>query len=334
MRRHYRQGPYIPFKGIDYLGGILWSLWLICIVFICVYGEYYDWLDSEEIWTAIVFAVILLALCLYRAATIRHPYISLGTFRQHNMLYIFLLFGCMTLMSATATNTQNIFTNAILHYDARHNADLNWGVVIGIAAGTYFFYLGMKYGWRIKTIVLTGFFSFLLYQVMLYYLIDASTEKYMLYLPLVFKGAGVSIVYTSLTYALAGCVTFNLYFEAMCVIGFIRTSFGGPLNSAILTRLFNHVQQDNTANLGGFIDSMHPMAGSFTSLYSEFQRQVTMVSLKEVYGYAVIAAVVILIAILASDYRNILDAKHLHMLKPSHAWKLVRARSDNSDMEH
>ena len=200
MRRHYRQGPYIPFKGIDYLGGILWSLWLICIVFICVYGEYYDWLDSEEIWTAIVFAVILLALCLYRAATIRHPYISLGTFRQHNMLYIFLLFGCMTLMSATATNTQNIFTNAILHYDARHNADLNWGVVIGIAAGTYFFYLGMKYKWRIKTIVLTGFFSFLLYQVMLYYLIDASTEKYMLYLPLVFKGAGVSIVYTSLTY--------------------------------------------------------------------------------------------------------------------------------------
>ena len=30
----------------------------------------------------------------------------------------------------------------------------------------------------------------------------------MLYLPMVFKGAGVSIVYTSLTYALAGCVTF------------------------------------------------------------------------------------------------------------------------------
>ena len=331
MRRHYRQGPYIPFKGIDYLGGALWSLWLICIVFICVYGEYYDWLDSEEIRTAIVFAVILLALCLYRAATIRHPYISLGTFRQHNMLYIFLLFGCMTLMSATATNTQNIFTNAILHYDARHNADLNWGVVIGIAAGTYFFYWGMKREWRIKTIVLTGFFSFMLYQIMLYYLIDASTEKYMLYLPLVFKGAGVSIVYTSLTYALAGCVTFNLYFEAMCVIGFIRTSFGGPLNSAILTRLFNHVQQENTANLGGFIDTMHPMADSFTSLYSEFQRQVTMVSLKEVYGYAVIAAIVILIAILVSDYRSLLDAKRLHLLKPSHAWKLVRASSDNDD---
>lgn len=80
MRRGYRQAPYIPFKGIDYLGGILWSLWLLCIIFICVYGEHYDWLDGEQIRTAIVFAVILLAMCLERAASIRHPYISLKTF--------------------------------------------------------------------------------------------------------------------------------------------------------------------------------------------------------------------------------------------------------------
>ena len=335
MRRGYRQAPYIPFKGIDYLGGILWSLWLICIIFILVYGEHYDWLDSEEIRTAIVFAVILLVMCLERAASIRHPYISLKTFSQRNMLFIFILFGCMSLMSTMVSSVQNIYTSMILGFDARHNADLCWGVVAGIALGAIFFFIALKkWKWQIKSIVFMGFVSFLLYQIQLYFLIDASTEKYMLYLPLVFKGAGVSIVYTSLTYALAGCVTFNLYFEAMCVIGFIRTSFGGPLNSAILTCLFNHVQQDNTANLGGFIDSMHPMAGSFTSLYSEFQRQVTMVSLKEVYGYAVIAAVVILIAILASDYRNILDAKHLQLLKPSQAWKLVRARSNNGDMEH
>lgn len=129
MRRNYRQGPHIPFKGIDYLGGILWSLWLICIIFIFVYGEHYDWLDGEEIQTAIVFAIVLLVMCIQRAATVRHPYISLKTFSQHNMLFIFILFGCMTLMSATATSTQNIFTSAILGFDARHNADLNWGVL-------------------------------------------------------------------------------------------------------------------------------------------------------------------------------------------------------------
>lgn len=325
MRRNYRQGPHIPFKGIDYLGGILWSLWLICIIFIFVYGEHYDWLDGEEIQAAIVFAIVLLIMCIQRAATVRHPYISLKTFSQHNMLFIFILFGCMTLMSATATSTQNIFTSAILGFDARHNADLNWGVLIGIAVGTCIFYLSLvRWKWRIKSIVFTGFLSFFLYQVMLYFLIDASTEKYMLYLPLVFKGAGVSLVYTSLTYALAGCVTFIYYFEAMCVIGFIRTSFGAPLNSAILIRMFNHAQQENVAGLGSYIDSMYSMADSFTSVYNEFQRQILMVSLKEVYGYAVIIAIIILLAILASDYRHFIFAKSNQMLKLSQIWRLVR----------
>lgn len=325
MRRNYRQGPHIPFKGIDYLGGILWSLWLICIIFIFVYGEHYDWLDGEEIQAAIVFAIVLLIMCIQRAATVRHPYISLKTFSQHNMLFIFILFGCMTLMSATATSTQNIFTSAILGFDARHNADLNWGVLIGIAVGTCIFYLSLvRWKWRIKSIVFTGFLSFFLYQVMLYFLIDASTEKYMLYLPLVFKGAGVSLVYTSLTYALAGCVTFIYYFEAMCVIGFIRTSFGAPLNSAILIRMFNHAQQENIAGLGSYIDSMYSMADSFTSVYNEFQRQILMVSLKEVYGYAVIIAIIILLAILASDYRHFIFAQSNQMLKLSQIWRLVR----------
>lgn len=325
MRHNFRQSPYMPFKGIDYLGGVLWSLLLICIVFICVYGEHYDWLDGEEIRTAIVFAAVLLFMCIQRAATVRHPYISLMTFSQRNMLYIFILFGCMTLMSSTATSIQNVFTTAILGFDARHNADLNWGIVVGIAVGTAIFYMAvMKWRWRVKMVVLTGFLSFLFYQVMLYFLIDASAEKYMLYLPMVFKGAGVSMVYTSLTYALAGCVTFIYYFQAMCVIGFIRTSFGGPLSSAIMTRIFNCVKQDNTADLGSYLDWMSSASETFTSLYSEFQRQMLMVSLKEVYGYASIIALVIIMAILLSDYRNILGKRRIQMLKLSQIWKIHR----------
>lgn len=328
MRRGYRQAPYIPFKGIDYLGGILWSLWLLCIIFICVYGEHYDWLDGEQIRTAIVFAVILLAMCLERAASIRHPYISLKTFSQRNMIPIFVLFGCMSLMSTMVSSVQNVYTNALLGFDARHNADLCWGVVAGIAVGAGFFFVALKrWKWRIKNIVIAGLVSFLLYQIQFYFLIDASTEKYMLYLPMVFKGAGVSIVYTSLTYALAGCVTFAYYFEAMCVIGFIRTSFGGPLNSAIITRLLNHIKQAATADLGSFVDSMHPMADSFSAVYGEFQRQMLMVSLKEIYGYAAIAAGLILLAIMASDYRHYVGSHINRMLKLTQVWRNVRSRS-------
>ncbi|MDE5829753.1 MAG: hypothetical protein K2H48_07195, partial [Duncaniella sp.] len=40
MRRNYRLGPYQSFKGVDYLGAILWSLFLLCVLFIGLYGEH------------------------------------------------------------------------------------------------------------------------------------------------------------------------------------------------------------------------------------------------------------------------------------------------------
>lgn len=39
-------------------------------------------------------------------------------------------------------------------------------------------------------------------------------------------------IYTVQTYALDGCVMFAYYFGKMYIIGFIRMSFGGPLNSS------------------------------------------------------------------------------------------------------
>lgn len=331
MRRHYRQGPYMPFYGIDYLGGVLWTLFLLSVVFICVYGDHYDWLDGEPIRIGIGFALLLLGISIHRASVIRHPYISLETFGQKNMLWIFMLFGFMTLMSATAGSVLNIFTEGILGYDARHAIDNSWGTLFGVASGAGFFYLAfVKWGWRIKSIVLAGFVSFFLFQMMLYFLIDASTDKWMLYPPLFFKGMGVGIVYTTLTYALAGCVTFIYYFQAMCVIGFIRTAFGGPLCSAIVIRLFKHARLENLANLSTEIDDMNPLSESFSTVYGELQRQVLMVSLKEIFGYAVIASIMIIILIMLSDYRNYFSGAPQKIFKLSQAqiWKILRRNID------
>lgn len=91
-----------------------------------------------------------------------------------------------------------------------------------------------------------------------------------------------------------------------------------------MTRIFNNVKQANTANLGSYIDPMYYNSESFQTLYSEFQRQMLMVSLKEVYGWAVI----ILLAILLSDYRVHLGARASQMLRLSQIWRQVRHKSD------
>ena len=322
MRRHFRQGPYIPFLGIDYLGGVLWSLFLIDIVFICVYGEHYDWWRGEEIRIATVFAALLLLMSLHRGATVRHPFIRLETFVQHNMLNIFILFGGMTLMSATSGGLQNIYTGSILHYDTFHTVTLNWGSFWGVLFGAGFSYMGLvRWKWRNKYVVFIGFVFFTLYQLMLYFLIDASTDKEMLYLPMFCKGAGLCIVYTVLTYTLACNVPFIYYFEAMCVIGFMRTSIGNPMSSALVTRAFNCIKQKNWTLLSSEMDGVNLWGEKFSTLYNELQRQVLLVSLKEVYGYAIWAGLLILILILLSDYRGHFTAQ---IPKMATLWKMIK----------
>lgn len=72
------------------------------------------------------------------------------------------------------------------------------------------------------------------------------------------------------------------------------------------------------------------MANSFTAIYNEFQRQMIMVSLKEIYGYAAITAILILLAILASDYRQYINSRINRMLKLTQIWRHIRNLTDSS----
>jgi hypothetical protein len=326
MRRHFRQGLYMPFLGIDYLGGVLWSVFLMALVFISVYGEHYDWRNGKEIPQATILMIISLVMIIHRESTVRHPYIPLDTFRQPNMLNLLFLAGCLTLMSVTSGGLQNIFTGEILHFDTFHNISLNWGSFVGVLAGAGFFYIAVvRYKWRVKTVLFAGFSCFTLYQMMLYFLIDGSIEKNMLYLPMFLKGAGLAVVYISITYKMSGSVSFQYYFQAICVIGFIRTTFGNAMSSALYTHLYNALKQKNMALLSGELDWMNPLSKNFSGLYSEVQRQATMVSLKEVYGYAVLTGILILIFILLFDYwKQVMP----NIPKLVNIWKMVKKESE------
>ena len=81
------------------------------------------------------------------------------------------------------------------------------------------------------------------------------------------------------------------------------------MSGAIVTRLFNQFKNETMSSLSAGIDGMSTMSVSFTTVYAELNKQVAIVTLKEVYGYAVILAIVILSAIVLSDYRHFLIPK-------------------------
>lgn len=322
MRRHYRLGPYQSFKGIDYLGIALWSAFLLCVLFIALYGSHYEWWHSKQICIATVFAIVSLALAIYHAATAEKPFIHLATFVQPKFFIIAVLFICYSVLSGTAGQIQNMFTEGILGFDTFYAISLNWGVVAGILCGTPFtFYALARKKWRPRNVAIVGFVLFTAYQIMMYFMIDPETEFHQLWLPMWLRGAGTAVLYVVLAYTLGKNVPFVYYFQALCAIGFIRTGVGTPICQSILSHLLNVFRKESLMQLSLEMNPGNPAIQNFSSLYGELQKQSMMVGIKEVFGIAAAVGIVTTLLLCFSDLRGKFKAK---IPKLPNLWKMVK----------
>lgn len=312
LMKPFRPQSQMPPIKVDWLGLVLWSLLLMIAVFVLVYGEHYDWLHSSYIRLAIIYVLVLFCIIMFRAKLLKRNYIDFHVFGQKKVVTMLLLFAAMCILLSVPNVVQNAYTSAILHYDYLHTLALNWGVFAGIVAGALFSYwalVKMEMGYKLLTSV--GFIMILFYLVMMYFLISPTTKIEMLYLPMFCRGAGNVIIYVVLTVYAARNIPFLIFFQALTVFGFIRTGIGTPLGNAIVERLFLVSERQTSLSLGMHLDAVNPVTQSmpFDAVLNEFQRQVMLVSVKEVFGYAVLAGILILLITLANRYRSLLKFK-------------------------
>lgn len=69
----FRGMPQIPLLGIDWIGAGLWSVFMLCFTFVCVYGNYFDWWEAQEIVWAMVLGIVCALINLWRATFLHHP---------------------------------------------------------------------------------------------------------------------------------------------------------------------------------------------------------------------------------------------------------------------
>lgn len=95
-------------------------------------------------------------------------------------------------------------------------------------------------------------------------------------------------------------VPFKHFFQALCVLSFIRTSIATPLGTAILNRWMRLLQVDKIGIVGRDIDQLHEWMPNapIKELYAEVNRQATMVSMKELFGWVCIQGTIILLIII------------------------------------
>lgn len=135
------KGPMqIPLLGIDWIGSILWSVVFLCFTFICVYGSFYDWWAADEIVGATILGAVCLAINLWRASFLRHPYISFPALTNRNVVRATLVYLVFFTLLATEHVFEHSYAATVLGFDETNLIDLNWYVIVGIIVGVAFTY--------------------------------------------------------------------------------------------------------------------------------------------------------------------------------------------------
>ena len=302
--RPVRCPMYIPLLGIDWIGAGLWALFMLCFTFVCVYGNFYDWWESAEIIGSTLLGLVCAGVNLWRAGFLRHPYISYAALRNRNVVRA----TCVYLVFFTLMATEHVFEHSyaanILGFDETNLIDLNWYVLAGIIVGcgfTYFTFAIRK--WRYKTMTAVGFALAVIYLAYFYFFLDYGVEKEALFVPLFARGAAsviISIVY--LTSILQGGLPFMVFPQALTINGFTGAVMGATLGPALIGEWLRHALPHNAALLGARLTDFNPDSSGMplSGLFGMVQRQALVVTIKEIYGWLLIAGIFSLLMILLS----------------------------------
>lgn len=306
----------LPLYGIDWLGGIMWGVSLLCAIFICVYGEHYDWWNGVEIRCATVGGIAVTALNVWRSTFVRHPYISPDVWRQRPLYTTLALLSVIEIFAATGHVFDHAYMEGILGYDAEHVISLNRAGTAGIVMGSLFMYLTFaRRKWAYRRMTAIAFGCLALHLALFYFYIDYNVDKTMLILPVFLRNAGlVMIVITFLT-ALSR-IPFPIFFQSVTAQSFASACLGGAFGSAVLGRILKVVMQKNSMLLGAGIDGVQPLAGKLplAEIYGAVQQQALAVSLKEIYGWLLWACLLCLAIFLLKEN----SARPFHALHPTY----------------
>ena len=299
------KGPLqIPLLGIDWIGAGLWSIVALCFTFICVYGNFYDWWEAEEINGAALIGMVCLGINLWRATFLHHPYISFTALTNRNVVRatgIYLIF--FTLLG-TEHVFEHSYAEAILGFDETNLIDLNWYVLSGILAGTGFtYYTFALRKWRYKTMTAIGFGLASAYLAYFYFGIDYGVEKEALSVPMFLRGcASVIISIVFLTSILQGGMHFFVFPQALTVNGFTGAVMGATLGPAVIGEWLRHTMAKNASMLSAGLTDLNPAAAHTRTgeLYDAVQLQAMIVSMKEIYGWLLMGSLFVVVIIVVS----------------------------------
>lgn len=300
LYKDVRTMPHLPLYGIDWLGMAMWGITALSVLFICIYGEYYDWWYAWQIRTATLCAIVSLALNLWRASFIRHPYIMLDTLRQPIVPITIAIMIIADTLLAPSHIFEHALMEGILGYDAENMISLNWVAFFATIVAVIFTWLTFaRRKWSYQRMFVIAFSAIAFYLAYFYFTIDYNLPKESLYLPIFARTFGYIIVAVAVLTSLTR-LPFPFHFmQGVMMQNLFSASLAGVIGTTIVARLLKVVMARNAMWLSEGIDSVavSRMHAPLLPIYGEVQVQALLESMKEIYGWLLWLAIVAIIAL-------------------------------------
>lgn len=148
-----------------------------------------------------------------------------------------------------------------------------------------------------------GFAFAAVYLAYFYFFIDYGVEKEMLFIPLFARGvASVIISIVFLTSIVQSGLPFTVFPQALTINGFTGAVMGATLGPAFIGEWLRHTVAKNISLLSAKVVDFNPDINHMVlgSVFRDISRQALVVSMKEIYGWLLIVALLSLLLILVA----------------------------------
>ena len=317
--------PRLPLYGIDWIGMLLWGATAMSVIFVCIYGEHYDWWQSEHIWFAMVLALVSFVMNWWRSTYLRHPYISFSIFKMPIVLTCVAIIIVMDLLLAPSHIFEHALMENVLGYDHLNSLTLNWVSIIGVVLGILFSWQTFaRRKWTYQRMLVIAFSCFAFYLAYFYFRIDYNLPKEALYLPVIVRSAGYVMVAVMMLTANTRLPFPYIFLHGLSFQNMFSAALAAPIGNAIVGRTLKVVMARNSMLLGEKLDNvtLSTSHAQFGELYGMVQVQSLLESMKEIYGWLLFVAILCLIGLTLRHSR----IRPIKLIEPAYSaiYKVLR----------
>ena len=182
-----------PLKRLDWQSFALYSMILILIGYVLIFGQEFYWFSDFRIRASVATITFLIFIYYIRQKSMKRPYIDLSVLQYKNfllgLLLLFILYICRF-----ASGISNTYFLTVLKLDHIHLSYINAFNMAGLIVGTFLSCIFILQKRSIRLILILGFSALLFFYISMLYIFTPESNENNFYIPLFVQGFGVGML--------------------------------------------------------------------------------------------------------------------------------------------